>query len=121
MTKKSVNLLAVAVALMSFTSPSTAAVRYTEARITQVETSDMGIYVFLSVVSGDLPPTGNGGSNEPLTKYYLMLANSVETIAARKHLLASALVGLTNGATVRLRWDDEGTNAYLVTHMLVRE
>jgi hypothetical protein len=94
--------------------------RYTEARITQIETSETAIFVFLQVVSGDAPPTGNGGSNEPAIKPYLVLANSVEDLAARKHYQAAALVAMTNGTVVRFRWDDAGPNANRVMVMLVR-
>jgi hypothetical protein len=67
----------------------------------QVETGETGIILFLQHVSGDGLPSGNGGTNEPGTKPYLMLANTVEGIAARKHLLANALVALTQGSLVR--------------------
>jgi hypothetical protein len=91
--------------------------RYTEARIKQTETSDTAIFVYLEVVSGDAPPTGNGGSNEPLTKPYLLLATSAQEFEARKHLLASTYVALTTGTTMRIRWDDANNR---ITHLLLR-
>lgn len=100
-----------------FAGITNAAERYTEAHITQIESSDIAIYVFLRLVSGDTPPSGNGGSNEPLSKSYLLLANTPEDIAARKHLLSSALVALSNGALVRFRWEDTTSR---ITHLLVR-
>lgn len=106
--------------LMFVCGTASATVRYTEARITQVETSDAGIYFFLQFVSGDAPPTGNGGSNEPVTKSYLILANSADDIPLRQHLLASGLVALSLGTVVRFRWDDAGPDPTLITHMLVR-
>ena len=108
------------IALICACGPASATIRYTEARITQVETSDLGIYVFLQLVSGDAPPTGNGGTNEPLIKPYLLIANSVDDFTTRAHLTATALVALSLGTVVRFRWDDAGPDALLITHLLVR-
>ena len=94
--------------------------RYTEARITQVDAHETGITLFLQIVSGDATPTGNGGSNEPLEKPYLVLANSPETIAARRHLLSACLVALTLGTTVRFRWEDAASVPGWITVILVR-
>ncbi|HEU5134645.1 MAG TPA: hypothetical protein VFU13_05835 [Steroidobacteraceae bacterium] len=107
-------------AMMFACGPVSATIRYTEARITQIETSDLGIYVFMQVVSGDAPPTGDGGTNEAIAKSYLLIANSVDDFTARAHLLSSALVALTLGTVVRFRWDDAGPDAALITHLLVR-
>jgi hypothetical protein len=112
-------ILLATVALLLSSGPVLAVERYTEARITQLETNDAGMYVFLQVVSGDAPPVGNGGSNESV-KPYLILANSAEDVAARKHYLAAALVAMTTGTVVRFRWDDAGVNANRVWVMLVR-
>jgi hypothetical protein len=103
--------------VLGASTPVQAADRYTEARILQVETSDFGIYVFLQVVSGDAPPVGNGGSNEPLSKPYLIVSTSSQEAESRKAMLANVMVALTTGTTVRLRWDD--TNAR-ISHLLVR-
>ena len=111
--------LLAAVILMLASVPVLAVERYTEARITQFETNDAGIIVFLQVVSGDAPPMGNGGSNEAV-KPYLILASTAEDVAARKHYQAAALVAMTNGTVVRFRWDDAGVNANRVWVMLVR-
>jgi hypothetical protein len=99
--------------------PTLAAERYTEARITQIETSESNVLLYLQVVAGDPPPTGNGGSNESI-KPYLMLANSPTDIAERKHLVANAIVALTTGSTVRFRWDDSTPEPGYVVVMLVR-
>jgi hypothetical protein len=113
-----VNLKLIAISLLAgLASPAFATDRYTEARIYQIETSDLGIYVFLQVVSGDAPPQGNGGSNEPLSKPYLILAASAQEIESRKTLIASAFVALTANTVVRLRWDDTNSR---ITHFLVR-
>jgi hypothetical protein len=97
--------------------PALAVERYTEARIYQIETSDLGVFVFLQGVSGDAPPQGNGGSNEPLSKFYLILAGTPEDAEMRKTLIASAFVALTTNTVVRFRWDD-ATNR--ISHLLVR-
>jgi hypothetical protein len=99
--------------------PTIAMERYTEARISQIETGETNVLAFLEVVSGDAPPQGNGGSNEAI-KPYLMLANSAESIESRKHLLANAWIAFTRGSIVRFRWDDAGANANCVYVMLVR-
>jgi hypothetical protein len=105
--------------VLSFVGPAMAVERYTEARIRQIETSEANVLVFLDVVSGDAPPVGNGGSNESI-KPYLILANSPESIASRKHLLANAWLAFTQRSVVRFRWDDAGANANCVFVMLVR-
>lgn len=115
---KHIWLAALSVALMA--GSANAAERYTEARIFQIETSELGTYLFLEAVSGDAPPSGNGGTNEPLSKPYLLLARTAQEQDARKPMLACALVGLTQGTTLRFRWDDAGTTPYLITHILVR-
>ncbi len=115
-----IRALVTAAVLMVSANLALADVRFTEARISQVESSDIGIIVFLQVISGDAPPTGNGGTNEPLTKSYLMLANSNEDANARKHLYAAALVALAQGTVVRFRWEDAGPNPSRITHILVR-
>ena len=94
-----------------------AADRYTEARVTQIETSDFGSYVYLQVVSGDAPRVGNGGSNEPVSKPYLILSASQQDSDARRPMIASAFVALNSGAVVRFRWDDTNSR---ITHLLVR-
>jgi len=93
--------------------------RYTEARITQVDASEASIVLFLQVVSGDATPTGNGGSNESI-KPYLVLANTAETIASRKHLLSAGLLAMTLGTVVRFRWDDAVPAPGWIVVMLVR-
>jgi hypothetical protein len=95
-----------------------AAERYTEARITQIEVSDETIVVFLAVASGDAPPMGNSGSNEPVSKPYLYLANSSTDIANRRHFLAAALTAQTLGTIARFRWEDTNSR---VTVMLARD
>jgi hypothetical protein len=90
----------------SLTCVAHAAERYTEARITQVETGEIYVSLFLSVVSGDAPPVGNGGSNEPVTKPFLVLANSATDIANRKHMLSAALLAYAQGSVLRFRWED---------------
>jgi hypothetical protein len=115
--------IAIALVITSLLSCGSAfaAERYTEARITQIEVSELNIMLFLSDISGDLPPSGNGGSNEPVViKHSLFLANSAEDIAARKHILAAALVAQAQGTMVRFRWDDTGPSAYRFLVMLVR-
>jgi hypothetical protein len=112
-----VNRFLPALLLVLSSAPATSVERYTEARISQVETSDLAIFVFLDMVSGDAPPVGNGGSNEPLSKPYLFLAISAEEVEARQHLLASAFVALAAGTVVRFRWDDANNR---ITHMLLR-
>jgi hypothetical protein len=112
-------ILLATVALLLGSGPVLAVERYTEARITQMETGESVIWLFLEVVSGDAPPTGNGGSNESV-KPYLILANSLEDLNARKHYQAAALVAMTTGTVVRFRWDDAGVNANRVWVMLVR-
>src|SRR5688572_853834 len=103
-------ILLATVTLLLSSGPALAVERFTEARITQFETSESGIILFLQVVSGDAPPVGDGGSNEAV-KPYLLLANSLEDIAARRHYQAAALVAMTTGSVVRFRWDDAGVNA----------
>jgi hypothetical protein len=103
-----------------FALPANAALRYTEAHISAIETHETTIYLFLDVVSGDAPPLGNAGTNEPGGRPYLLLANSATDILNRKHELAAALVALTQGSSVRIRWDDAGTYANQVEYMLVR-
>ena len=110
-------LLLIALALPVLPTSAVAADRYTEARITQIETSDSGIYVFLQIVSGDAAPVGNGGSNEPLSKPYLILSASQQDADARKPMIASAFVALNTGAVVRFRWDDTNSR---ITHLLAR-
>jgi hypothetical protein len=94
--------------------------RYTEARITQVESGDEQVVVFLQWQSGDSLPPGNGGSNEPGQKYFLYLAKSSTDIAIRRHFIASALAAMSNQSVARFRWEDTGTNAGRVMYMLVR-
>jgi len=113
-------VLAAALLMSSFCGQVLAIDRYTEARILQIETSELGIYVFLQPVSGDATPAGNGGSNEPLSKPYLILADA-NNMAARKHMIASAHVALTTGTVVRFRWDDAGSLPNLITHLLLRQ
>jgi hypothetical protein len=105
------------IALAAMCGNAMAADRYTEALVSQVETSDYGAYLFLQVVSGDAPPAGNGGSNEPLSKPYLILATSAQELESRKAWLAGVFVAMTSGTVVRFRWDDT-TNR--ITHILVR-
>ena len=107
-------------ALMLVCGTSFGTEHYTEARITQVDASDAGIVFFLQVVSGDTPPVGNGGSNEPVSKSFLALANTPETIASRKHLLSAAFVAMSAGTIVRFRWDDAGPYPGWILVMLVR-
>lgn len=109
--------IAVAALLAFAAGPLFAADRYTEARVYQVEASELGMYVYLQVISGDAPPVGNGGSNEPVNKPYLILTSSPQDLEARKALVTSAFVALTTGSLVRFRWDDT-TNR--ITHLLVR-
>lgn len=106
--------------LAILSAPLFAAEHYTEARITQIETGPTTVVFFVQVVSGDAFPTGNAGSNEPVTKSYVYLASSAEDVAARKHMLSNAFMALTKNSLVRFRWEDSGsTGAYVVT-MLVR-
>jgi hypothetical protein len=112
-------LISFAVLVLVANGPALAAERYTEARITQIETSESNVLLFLQVVAGDPPPAGNGGSNESI-KPYLMLANSPTDLAERKHLVANAFVALTTGSTVRFRWDDSTPEPGYVVVMLVR-
>ena len=97
-----------------------AAIRYTEARILEIETSDTQIYLFLELVSGDAPPLGNGGTNSLPNRHYLRLANTPDEINNRKHMLASALSAQTTGAVVRIRWDDASATPDRVEYLLVR-
>jgi len=64
-----------------------AVTRYTDARIIEIETSEQQIHLFLEVIGGDTPPSGNGGTNLPPDRPYVMLANTAEELAVRKHLL----------------------------------
>ena len=109
--------------LMAFLAAATAsaAERYTEARIIQVETSDNAILVFLEVISGDAPPLGNGLTNQPVSQHSLYVANSAADIANRKHLLASVLAAHTTGSQVRIRWEDSGVDANRIVALLARE
>jgi hypothetical protein len=97
-----------------------ATIRYVEARIIEIETSDTQIYLFLQLLSGDAPPLGNGGTNSLPNRYYLKLADTSTEIAARKHMLASAITAQTTGATVRIRWDDASVTPDRVDYLLVR-
>lgn len=109
-----------ALALMLF-GTAHAMERYTEARITQVESSEAAVVLYLAVVSGHAPPIGNGGSNEPVSKPYLIVANSHTDLEGRKHMLATALLAYSQGAVVRFRWEDAGQNANRILVMLIRQ
>jgi hypothetical protein len=111
---------AAAILLTIICGPAFATLRYTEARIVQIETSDLGIYVFLEYVSGDALPAGNGGTNEPLSKPYLILADS-SNLPSRDHMIASAMLALTSNTMVRFRWDDAGSTPSLISHLLLRQ
>jgi hypothetical protein len=98
-----------------------AAVKYTDAQIIEIETSDTAIYLFFQVVSGDAPPLGNGGTNSLPNRPYLRLANTAAEIESRRHMLASAIAAQTTGAVVRIRWDDASATPDRVEYMLVRQ
>lgn len=98
-----------------------AVTRYTDARIIEIETSEQQIHLFLEVIGGDTPPSGNGGTNLPPDRPYVMLANTAEEIAVRKHLLAAALSAHATGAVVRIRWEDAGATPNRVEYFLVRQ
>jgi hypothetical protein len=110
----------VTLALLASTAVN-ATERYTEGRIIQVETSDVGVLVFLQLTSGDAPPLGNGLTNQPVSQHWLYLANSATDIGNRKHLLASALSAHAIGAPVRIRWEDSGMNANRIVALLAKE
>jgi hypothetical protein len=112
--------ICVSIAGSLYAAPTYAVERYTDARISQVETSDNGIILFLQEVSGDAPLAENVGSNEALAKPYLILASTPADVAARQHLLANAFVAFTQGSLVRFRWEDAGSNAGRIMIMLVR-
>jgi hypothetical protein len=57
-----------------------ATIRYTEARIIEIETTDTQIFLFLEFLSDDAPPLGNGGSNSLPNRSYLTLANTAAEI-----------------------------------------
>jgi hypothetical protein len=117
-----VRLAIVTAAAMAFASAATNATeRYTDALITQVETSDSAVLVFLQPTSGDSPPLGNGLTNQPVSQHWLFLANSTTDIANRKHLFASALAAHATGKPVRIRWEDSGMNANRIVALLARE
>ena len=97
-----------------------ATVRYTDARIIEIETSDQEIYLFLQVLSGDAPPLGNAGTNSMPERPYLFLATNPTEIETRKHMLASALAAHTTQAVVRIRWDDASTPPNRVEYLLIR-
>lgn len=109
----------IAVGMLCF-GQAHATVRYTEARIIEIETSDQEIYLFLEILSGDAPPVGNGGTNSLPNRPYLFLATNATEIANRKHMLASALAAHSTGAVVRIRWDDASTPANRVEYLLTR-
>jgi len=106
-------LLALGLAVIS--SASGATERFTEAVITQVETSDVNILVFLQFVSGDPLPQSDGGTNE-MQKSFLFVANSTNDISLRKHVFTTAVVAQTQQTQVRFRWDD--TNNRIVSMLL---
>jgi hypothetical protein len=94
--------------------------RYTDARILEVESADDRITVFLTNVSGDNPPLGNGYTNLSPERPLLMIANSVADVSARRHLFAVALTAYTAGMVVRFRWEDAGANAGRVIAIISR-
>ena len=105
--------LALGLALLS--QASGAVEHFTEAVITQVETSDLNILVFLQYVSGDALPQSDGGTNEG-QKPFLFVANSTADIPNRKHVFTAAIVAQTQRTQVRIRWDD--TNNRIVSMLL---
>jgi hypothetical protein len=114
-------IVTTALAAFLVAATASAAERYTEARIIQVETSDTAILVFLQVISGDTPPLGNGLTNQPGSQHWLYLAKSTEDIDKRKHLLASALAAQVTGSQVRIRWEDSGADLNRIVALLARE
>lgn len=116
--KTSIN--AILAAGLLCTASAQATVRYTEAQIIEIETSDTQIYLFLELVSGDTPPLGNAGTNALPERRYLKLANSAAEIETRKHMLASAIAAQMTAAVVRLRWDDASATPDKIDYMLVR-
>lgn len=98
-----------------------AAIRYTDAQIIEIESSEQQIHLFLNVLSGDAPPMGNGGTNSAPDRPYLMLANTSTEIEARKHMLATAMMAHASGARVRLRWDDASATPNRVEFLLIRQ
>lgn len=109
----------IAAGLLCFGSAH-ATIRYTDAQIIEIETSDTQIFLFLQVLSGDAPPLGNGGTNSLPNRPYLTLANTAAEVESRKHMLAAALTAQTTGAVVRIRWDDASVTPDRVEYMLVR-
>ena len=105
--------------LLSFGNAQ-ATVRYTDAQIIEIEVSDTQIFVFFQVISGDVPPLGNGGTNSLPNRPYLTLVGTAAEVASRKHMLATALAAKTSGATVRVRWDDTSATPDRVEYLLVR-
>lgn len=110
----------VALALLCFGSAH-AAIRYTEARIIEIEASDTSIYVFLEVLSGDAPPLGNGGTNSLPNRPYLTLATNATEVGSRKQMLSAAFLAYSTDSVVRLRWDDASVTPDKVEYMLVRK
>lgn len=113
-------LKSAAVLALLFVGSAHATVRYTNARISEIETSEGEIYLFLEVLSGDAPPTGNAGTNLPPDRPYLMLATTATEILNRKHMVAAALTAHSTGATVRIRWDDAGATPNRVEYFLLQ-
>ena len=97
-----------------------ATIRYTDARIIEIETSEEQIHLFLEVLGGDAPPLGNGGTNMVPDRPYLMLANSAAELENRKHMYAAALAAHSAGAVVRIRWDDASVTPNRVEYFLIR-
>ena len=109
-----------ALALFCFGSAH-AAIRYTEARIVEIETSDTSIFMFLEVLSGDAPPVGNGGTNSLPNRPYLTLATNATDVGNRKQMLSAAFLAYSTDSVVRLRWDDASATPDKVEYMLVRK
>ena len=83
--------------------------RYTYATISEVECADDRVTVFLTNVSGDMPPLANGYTNIAPDRPSLLIASTVAEVSSRQHLIATTLAAYMAGTTVRFRWEDTGT------------